>query len=471
MKSSVKPTREVLFDSHAHLSFPRFDDDRDLVIARARETGVRGIINIGSGGGPRAYELALPLARQHDWIWATAGIHPHDAKYGSPKALEDLAQAARDPEVVAVGETGLDYHYDNSPRDEQRAVFRAQLELAHSLRKPFIVHTRAADEDTLAILRDTGIGEGGGGVVHCFSGGPELASQLVELGLHVSFSGIVTFPKAEPVREAVDVVPDDRLLIETDSPFLAPPPHRGKRNEPAFVREVAGKLAERRGLTLSDVARISNRNTRRLFSLPFGDDAPIVYAIRDQLYVNVTNQCTLSCIFCPKRRDWTVKGHQLRHGQEPTDAEITSALVGADPRAYREVVFCGLGEPTKRLSLITKLGITLRSRGIKTRLDTDGLASLRQGRDVSGELARAFDAVSVSLNAGDGATYARLCPSEFGEQAWEAALDFLRQAKGHFASVTASVVSYPGLDVESVRRIAEEDIGVSFRVRKYNVVG
>ncbi len=462
--------REPLFDSHAHLSFTKFDEDLGEVLTRAREAGLVGIINVGSGGEARAFRQGLPLALAHEWIWATAGLHPHDARHGSPELLEELAQTAEHPRVVAVGETGLDYHYEYSPRSDQRRVFRAQLRLARSLGKPFVVHTREADEDTLEIIRQEGVGEAGG-VVHCFSGGPELAAAAIELGLHVSFSGIVTFPKARSVREAAVQVPDERLLIETDSPFLAPPPFRGKRNEPAYVRRVCDTLAELRGLTTEDVARITTRNTRRLFSLPQEERAPIAYAIRDQLYLNVSNRCTLACVFCPKRRDWTVKGHYLRHGREPSEAEVAAALWGARPERYREVVFCGLGEPTSRYELVLRLAGELKDRGIRTRLDTDGLASLRRGRDVTGELAAVFDAVSVSLNAADGATYARLCPSEHGERAWEAVVDFLRRGAGTFAEITASVVAYPGLDIASAKRLAEDELGVRLRVRAYNVVG
>jgi TatD DNase family protein len=461
---------EPLFDSHAHLSFDRFDADLSDVLSRARAEGLEGIINIGSGGGARAFEAALPLALQHHWIWATAGLHPHDARFGTPDLLDDLTETARHPRVVAVGETGLDYHYDFSPRDDQRRLFRAQLRMARSLSKPFVVHTREADADTLALLGEEGIGEAGG-VVHCFSGGPELADAVVKLGLHVSFSGIVTFPKADAVREALAVVPDDRLLIETDSPYLTPPPHRGHRNEPAYVRFVCERVAADRGLTTADVARITTRNTYRLFSLERDNHVPIAYPIRDQLYLNVSNRCTLSCIFCPKRHDWIVKGHDLRHDQEPTDAEIEAALWGADPGKYREIVFCGLGEPTTRFELIVRLGRELRARGLRTRLDTDGLASIREGRNVTGELGVAFDAVSVSLNAADAGTYSRLCPSALGESAWEAVVEFLRLAGPHFSEVTASVVAYPGLDVEAARRLAENQLGVRFRARPYNVVG
>jgi TatD DNase family protein len=327
---------------------------------------------------------------------------------------------------------------------------------------------REAEEDTLAILREAG--KGMSGVVHCFSGGPDLALEVAQLGLHLSFSGIVAFPKAEAVREAARAVPDTSLLIETDSPYLSPPPKRGRRNEPARVRLVADTVAALRGVRLDDVARISSRNARQLFGLPLPMGAPIVYAIRDQLYVNLTNECTLRCTFCPKRGDWTVKGHMLRHESDPSEQAVRRAVRGAQPEQYREVVLCGLGEPTIRLELALSLGRELRSKGVRTRLDTDGLASLRERRDVAPEVGEAFDAVSVSLNAPEAQSYARICPSAYGEEAWLAAVDFLRRVRVLVREVTATVVAMPGIDLEACRSLADE-IGVAFRVRQHNVVG
>jgi TatD DNase family protein len=461
---------EPLFDSHAHLGFDRYADDLDTVLDRARAGGVRGVVAIGSGGGVEALDAARALAARHDWIWATAGLHPHEASLGDEATRRIVERAAASADVVAVGEAGLDYHYDHSPRDEQRAVFAWQCGLAREVRKPLVIHTRAADEDTLAILRAEGVGEAGG-VVHCFSGGPVFAEAALALGLSISFSGIATFPNAGEVREAVAVVPDHALLIETDCPYLAPPPHRGRRNEPAFVVEVARTVARVRGVSLADVARMTDRNARRLFGLPTRERAPIAYGIRDQLYVNATNRCTLACVFCPKRRDWTVKGHLLRHDEEPTDEQVRRAVLETVTPAHREVVFCGLGEPTTRFDLVTGLGRELRATGMRTRLDTDGLASLREGRDVALEIAAAFDAVSVSLNAADATTYAALCPSSYGPAAFDAVVAFLRAARRVVGEVTATVVEAPEVDVEAVRRLVEEDIGVRFRARPYNVVG
>ncbi len=253
-----------LIDSHAHLDDARFSEDRETVIQRAWEAGVRKILTIGNGTGPDDMGCGIPLAAAHDWIYTSVGIHPHDAAQAEAKhfsLMEDLADQER---VVAIGEAGLDYYYDNSPREIQRDVFRRQLELSGRLGLPVIVHTRDADEDTIDILREVRPGRG---VVHCFTGGDALADCALELGLTISFSGIVTFKGAEDLRRIAARIPSDRILFETDCPYLAPAPHRGKRNEPAFVVETATALAELRGASAEDLHAAVSRNFIEMFGI------------------------------------------------------------------------------------------------------------------------------------------------------------------------------------------------------------
>jgi len=256
----------VLIDSHCHLDDEQFDADRDAVIERARAAGVGRIIAVGTGKGPPGLDAGVLLAGKYEFMHATAGVHPHDAAKAGPCTFEALAALLRHPKVVAAGEIGLDYHYNFSPRVTQCHVFAEQLKLAREARLPVVIHTREAWEDTLWLIEenwDTSIG----GVFHCFAGGPEEARQVLDLGFHVSFSGIVTFPKAQAVQEAARVVPRDRILIETDAPYLAPVPHRGKRNEPAYVAVTARKLAELRGESFEEVADATAANAVRLFGL------------------------------------------------------------------------------------------------------------------------------------------------------------------------------------------------------------
>ncbi|MCA1630254.1 MAG: TatD family hydrolase [Acidobacteria bacterium] len=257
----------MFIDSHAHIDGEEFDADRDEVLARARGAGVDRILNVGTGdphGG--SLERAVELAERCEDVYAAVGVHPHDARLFDEAAAERVRGIVRGSErVVAWGEIGLDYHYDNSPREAQREVFRAQLRMAREESLPVIIHSREADEDTVAILEDEWRGSARAGVLHCFGGGLWMAERALALGFYVSFAGTVTFKKAVPLREIARRVPLERLLIETDCPFLAPVPLRGRRNEPAFVVETARFLASLRGEVLEDFARATSSNFARLF--------------------------------------------------------------------------------------------------------------------------------------------------------------------------------------------------------------
>jgi TatD DNase family protein len=250
-----------LIDSHTHLDDAQFDEDRAAVIERARAAGVERMLAIGTGGGPPDLEAAVRLAGAYPFVLATVGVHPHDAAKATDETFERLRALAVHQKVVAIGEIGLDYHYDFSPRDVQRAVFSRQLAVAAEARLPIIIHTREAWEDTFEILRSEWRGEG---IVHCFTGDTTQARQALDAGLSLAFGGVLTFPRAEPVREAARITPADRLLIETDCPYLAPVPYRGKRNEPAFVIETARRLGEVRGQAVEEIAALTADNFERL---------------------------------------------------------------------------------------------------------------------------------------------------------------------------------------------------------------
>ncbi|HWC97828.1 MAG TPA: TatD family hydrolase [Candidatus Sulfopaludibacter sp.] len=249
-----------LVDSHCHLDDQKFDEDREQVIERARAAGVERMMAIGTGN-PADLEVAIRQAERYPFVYATIGVHPHDASKAVPETFAHLRQLCGHLKVLAVGEIGLDYHYDFSPRDVQKSVFEQQLEVAAEAGLPIVIHTREAWEDTIAILRAEWRG---GGIMHCFTGDEQQAREALDLGFHLSFGGVLTFPKAENVRQAARITPDDRLLVETDCPYLAPVPHRGKRNEPAFVVESAKRLAEVRGSTPEQIAEVTTANFERL---------------------------------------------------------------------------------------------------------------------------------------------------------------------------------------------------------------
>ena len=257
-----------LIDSHAHLDFEDFQGDIDGVVSRAAAVGVDRIIVVGLWRSPGNFGNALELARARPAVFAaTAGIHPHECAQVPEADWEESARLAADPVVVGVGETGLDYHYDLSPREVQRESFRRSIRIARDVDKPLVVHVREAHDACAAILREEGIPTAGG-VIHCFTGDWAAARVYLDLGMHVSVAGIVTFKAAEEIREAVRRIPRERLLVETDSPFLAPVPFRGKRNEPAHVVHVASKVAELWGVSPAEVAAITTGNVKRLFRLP-----------------------------------------------------------------------------------------------------------------------------------------------------------------------------------------------------------
>ena len=255
-----------LIDSHCHLDSAEFDADRDEVIQRALDAGVEHMVAIGTGSGPPDLEAGIRLADRHAAFYATVGVHPHDSAKATPDDLRRLERLLAHPKVVALGEIGLDYHYDFAPRETQKSIFIEQMAIAAAARKPIAIHTREAWDDTLALIEQHWKPSGLAGIMHCFSGGPAEAQRALELGFYLSFGGIVTFPKALDVQASARAAPKDRILIETDAPYLAPVPKRGKRNEPALMIHTARKLAELRGETLEDISRTTSDNFRRLTS-------------------------------------------------------------------------------------------------------------------------------------------------------------------------------------------------------------
>ena len=457
-----------LTDTHCHLDDSKYDADRQEVMDRARAAGVETIITVGTD--IESSGAALRLARAYPYVYAAVGLHPHEAKDFDDRAFERLLALAQDEKTVAIGETGLDYHYMHSSREAQMHAFRMQLEIARRTGLPVVIHTRDAGEEALEILGQSGIGSG---VLHCFSGDARMAAKAIAMGLYISVAGSVTFKKADALRQAVAEIPDDRLLVETDAPWLAPEPLRGRRNEPAYIAHTTGVIAALRGVSVDDLARITSLNASRLFgrkigAAPDSKEGAIAYRIRDSLYLNITNRCSNSCSFCAKFRSDFVKGHNLRLSKEPGAGEIIEAI--GDPAGYGEIVFCGYGEPLTRLDTVKEVSAWAKAGGAKVRINTNGQGSLINGRNILPELAGLVDSLSISLDAQDEETYVRLCrphmPNAFG-----ALLDFIRQSVNYIPEVRVTVVETEGVDVEACKALALS-LGVKdFRVRKLNAVG
>ncbi|MBF8274692.1 MAG: hydrolase, TatD family [Magnetococcales bacterium] len=281
----------MLADSHCHLNFPDFSGDLDLVVQRAKQAGVTYINTISTK--LTEVENVLRLIEPYTHITTTAGIHPHYAQDAGEDLPVALFNALNHPRMVGVGETGFDFHYNHSSRPVQERVFREHIRVAVASHLPLVVHTREAEEETMRVMEEERAGECGG-VIHCFTGSLALARWALDLGFHISFSGIVTFRGAEALRRVAAEIPLERLLVETDSPFLAPSPRRSKRNEPAFVVEVARVLAEVKGVSLEELACVTTANYRRLFGMENREEGreTLVYAIGRGLYVNLTRGCT-----------------------------------------------------------------------------------------------------------------------------------------------------------------------------------
>jgi TatD DNase family protein len=458
--SKLKPS---FIDTHCHLEMEAFNDDRDKVVERAVAAGITYIINAGSDR--KANVDGLKLSDTYPQVYSAVGIHPHDAKTLDESLLKELKKWAKHPKVVAIGETGLDYHYLHSAKGVQIDAFRKQIALAKEVQLPIIVHSREARKDTIRILREEITDTTG--VLHCFSGDREMAKDAMEMGFYISLAGPVTFKNARKLREVAEFVPDEFLLLETDAPYLSPVPMRGKRNEPAHLIHTAKAIADIRGISVNDLARITTVNARKLFKM---DEAPekgaIVYKIRNSLYLNITNKCTNKCGFCVRFRTSYVKGHNLRLERDPTALQIIKAI--KDPRAYKEIVFCGIGEPMLRLDVVKKVAAWIKQQGGKVRINTNGHGNLIHKRNIVPELAGLVDSFSISLDAQDEKTYEKVCKPRL-KGAFSAMIDFITEAN-KISDVQVTVVRIPHINISKCEALARK-LGVSFSVRNLNEVG
>lgn len=451
-------------DVHTHLEMPEFDSDREEVIKRAINENFNFICTVGTE--PKYWDKVKEIAHSHKNIYFSLGLHPHEASRYNKDVEKKLIEYLSDEKCLMLGEIGLDFFKNYSPKDVQIEVFNTQLDLAEKINKPVMIHIRDAHTEAKEILKKRSLK----GIIHCFSGDVDDARFYINLGYYISIPGTVTFKKAINVHNVVKNIPLDYILTETDAPFLAPEPYRGKRNEPVFVKEIVKKIAEIKNISIEDVCRTIKLNTQKAFNLDIQKKTQIVYKIRNSLYINLTNKCTNRCVFCGKNTDYFVKGHYLRLEKDPTLEEILNSLPD-NLREFDEVVYCGYGEPTIRLDLIKKLSPILKEKGVKKiRLNTDGLINLREGRNTEEELAKYIDAVSISLNAGDEDTYNKICrPQIMG--AFKSLIDFIKNAKKFIKDVTVTAVAIPNLDIDKIKRFAEEELKVKFRIRPYDDLG
>jgi TatD DNase family protein len=451
----------MFIDTHAHLFYPNYNDDVDEVINRAKSNGIDYIIIPGTDIASSVQ--ATNLADKYDFIYAAVGIHPHDTKEWDSALLDEIEQIASHKKVVAIGEIGLDYYYDFSPKEKQIKAFEEQINLSCKLELPIIVHNREANLDIMRIIRSYQ-GSGIKAQFHCFAGNADDARELVELHHYISFTGNITFKKADTLRNILSSIQIDNLLLETDSPFMTPVPHRGQRNEPYYINLIAEKIAEVQNLSINDIAKATSLNAFKLFGIGTLPGLTYTYKIKNSLYINVTNRCNADCIFCKRKDDATVKGYSLKmsKSQEPP-ADIYIKEIG-DPAIYDEIVFCGFGEPTIRWDIVKQVAKYVKAKGGKTRLDTDGHGNVINKRDITAELEGLIDVVSISLNSVDKEQYVKLM--QIQPQLFDEMINFARKAK-KYSKVIMTVVDYNSVDKEKAKKFVEEELGVTFRERPY----
>lgn len=467
----------MFIDSHAHLTSEQFNNDCDETIRRAIDAGVEYIVNPGTD--LEDSRRAVALAEKHPEVYACVGFHPHDAKKADDASLKEIEELSRHPKVVAIGEIGLDFHYDFSPRDVQAEVFKMQIAIAQRRNLPIVIHTRESNDETIKIVEKAVATAplwrsqmatphsrfpAPKGVFHCFSGDVALAWKVINMGFYVSMPGVVTFKNAGLAADVAANVSSEHFLLETDSPYLAPVPHRGKRNEPSNIPLIAEKIASLQHLTVEDIGKATNYSAYKLFGIGKPGPPQITYKLKNSLYVNLTIRCNADCVFCDRKGEAVIKGHNLRIEREPTAQEVINEI--ADPTKYDEVVFCGYGEPTVRLDELKEISGWVKSKGGKTRLNTDGHGSVINKRNIVPELAGLIDAVSISLNSTDPVQYGELMRLD-GQVFFPAMVEFAKEAVKVIPKVVMTVVDLNEVDKEKARKLVEENIGATFSVRPY----
>lgn len=451
-----------MIDTHCHLFFDELYNDLDNVIKDAKEAGIEYIICPSTN--LETAQKTLEISDKYPEVFAAIGIHPHDTSNFDDNTLVEIEKLLSHPKVVAIGEIGLDYYYNYSPKEKQHFAFREQLRLAKKHNLPVIIHNRDSSEDLMKIFEE----EADGNLVgqfHCFNGDYQMAREVVELRSFLSFTGNITYKKNDELRKILSRIEPENLLLETDSPFMSPIPFRGKTNRPSHLKIVAEKIAEVQGLTLEDIIRSTNFSVYKLFKIGKLPEVSFTYQIGKALYINVTNRCNADCIFCDRKGYASVVGYNLKmpKSMEPP-AEVYIKEIG-DPKKYSEIVFCGFGEPTIRIDIIKEVAKYVKANGGKTRLNTDGHGNYINKRNILPELSGLIDSVSISLNSSDPNQYSQLM--QVDKSMFYEMINFTIEAKKYIPEVVVTIVDLKEVDEEKARKFAEEKLGVKFRSREY----
>jgi TatD DNase family protein len=452
----------MFIDTHAHLFYPNFDGELDEIISRAKQNGIDYILVPATD--IKTAEQVIELTEKYDMVYGAVGVHPHDTKDWTSTLISKIENLAKNKKIVAIGEIGLDYYYDFSPKEKQIDAFKTQIELALKLDMPVIIHNRDSDEDVMEIVRSY-CGAGLKAQFHCFNGSLENAMELVGMNYMISFTGNITFKKSDELRRIVQHIPPENILLETDSPFMTPVPHRGKRNEPSYVKYIAEQIAELHKLRLQDVAKITSFNAFKIFGIGSNAESVFTYKLGNSLYINVTNRCNAHCVFCKRKEHPILRGYNLglERGEEP-NADVYIKEIG-DPKNYSEIVFCGYGEPTIRWDIVKDISKFVKANGGKTRLNTNGHGNIINKKDITPEMKGLIDVLSISLNTFDPKQYSELVGLETSY--FDEMITFAKKSKPYVEKVVMTIVSIDEVDIERARKITKEEIGAEFRVREF----
>lgn len=404
---------------------------------------------------------AALLSETRIGVYAAAGIHPNELKPDScsPDSLDDLTEILLRPRLIAVGETGLDLYRDRVPEKLQIEVFKEHIRLAEAFGLTLIVHSRSAEREVLDVLGDDVTVPV---IMHCYTGPDDTAREAVDRGYYIGFAGPITFGKNDRLRKLAGSLRADRILIETDAPYMSPEPVRGKRNEPSNVKYIADTISEIWERDSSVTAGILMANSLKAMQLGPARRTDLVYLLYGNIYMNITGRCTNRCRFCIKDRTDGIGGYYLKHNEEPVEKRLDSIIDSLSPRMGKELVFCGYGEPTMRPELLKRLARSAAGRGFSVRLNTNGSCLARLSPEGTRELLGPFDAVSVSLNASSREEYNRICrPAD--ENTWDRLMEFIELAR-RSVSVRLTAVRYPGVSTESVEELAKS-LSLPFRIR------
>ena len=452
----------MFIDTHAHLFYPNFNGELDEIISNAKQNGVDYILVPATD--LKTAEQVIDLIIKYDMVYGAVGVHPHDTKDWDSSLIPKIEKLAKRKKIVAIGEIGLDYYYDFSPKEKQIEAFKAQIDLALKLGLPIIVHNRDSDEDMMNIIRSY-CGSGLKGQFHCFNGSLEDAMELVGMNFMISFTGNITYKKADNLRRILQHISPENLLLETDSPFMTPVPYRGKRNEPSYVKFIAEKIAELHKLRVEDVAKITSFNAFRTFGIGSKPETVFTYKLGDSLYINVTNRCNAHCVFCQRKEKPFIRGYNLgmERSEEPSSDVYINEI--GDPKDYKEIVFCGYGEPTIRWDVVKDISRFVKANGGRTRLNTNGHGNNINKKNITPEMKGLIDVVSISLNTFYPKQYSELVG--LGTTYFDEMIDFAKKSKPFVGKVVMTIVSIDEIDIERARKITEEEIGAEFRVREF----